>query len=133
MNRIEISAIDFSLNYEGYLWQSDSKTPLVLKSEKISQDIFTSLPFVIEGYLYCKSKNGLSIKISHFDGAYHVFAVELDQIAKDRLTTSSFVARNFDQDIKFIKTVQYWDSLPDEHCENMNVLEPSWVAFKGFN
>jgi CRISPR type III-associated protein (TIGR04423 family) len=133
MKRIEISAIDLSLNYEGYLWLSDSKQPIILKGEKIPQDIFTSLPFVIEGYLYCNSKNGLSIKISHFDGAYHVYSVELDQIPKDRLISNTFVARNFNKDIKFIQSVQYWESVPDELCENLNVLEPAWVAFNGFN
>ncbi|WP_100629775.1 TIGR04423 family type III CRISPR-associated protein [Algoriphagus formosus] len=133
MKKIDISAIDLNLEYEGYLWQSDSKKPLILKNSKVPQDIFTNLPFVIEGYLFCASQNGLSIKISHFDGAYHVFAVELNQISNDRLTSNSFVARNFDQDIKFINSVQFWESVPDELCENMSVLEPAWVAFSGFN
>lgn len=132
MKKIDISAIDLGLKYEGYLWQSDSKKPLILRDDNIPKDIFKSLPFVIEGYLYCKSKNGLSIKISHLDGAYHVYAVELDQIPTEQLTLNTFVARNFSKDIKFIQSVQYWHSVPDEYCENMNVLEPSWVAFNGF-
>lgn len=133
MKRISISDIDLTLNYQGYLWLSDSKEPIILREEKIPQGIFKNLPFVVEGYLYCKSKNGLSIKTKYIDGAYQVFSVELDQVPSDRLTQNEFVAIKNKKDIKFIRSVQYWEDIPDNLCEKMNTLEPAWVAFNGFN
>lgn len=133
MKKINITEIDNSLDYQGYLWLSDSKEPIILLEEKIPQDIFKTLPFVVEGYLFCKSKSGLSIKIKYIDGDYQIFSVELDQISEKQLTKNDFVAIKNSGGIKFICSVQYWEKVPDKLCENMDTLEPAWVAFKGFN
>lgn len=132
MKKINISNIDHSLDYQGYLWLSDKKEPIILIDEKIPDNIFNSLPFVVEGYLFCKSKYGLSIKIKNVDGEYHVSKVELNTIPKDQITQNDFVAIKNDKGIKKILSVQYWEKVPDQLSENMDTLEPSWVAFNGF-
>ena len=133
MKKINIADIDHSLEYQGYLWLSDSKEPIILREEKIPQNIFKTLPFVVEGYLYCKPKNGLSIKIKNIDGDYQAFSVELDQISKKQLTQNDFVAIKNRGSIKFIRSVQYWEQVQDELCDGMTSLEPSWITFNGFN
>lgn len=132
MKKIDISAINYNIEYDGYLWYSDSKSPIILMGERISLDTFSSLPFVIEGYLYSKSENGLSIKIKHIDGEYIVSSVELNSIPTDQLTQNDFVAIKNNEGLKTIRSVQYWEKISDPLCENMETLEPSWVAFNGF-
>ena len=132
MKNINIENIDHSLDYQGFLWLSDKKEPIILIDEKIPYDIFKSLPFVVEGHLFCKSRNGLSIKIKNIDGEYYVSTVELNTIPKNQITQNDFVAIKNDKGIKNIRSVQYWEKVPDQLCENMDTLEPSWVAFNGF-
>lgn len=129
MKRINIEEIDFSLNYEGYLWYSNAKKPE--QKSSISKEDFKDLPFVIEGNLYSKEKN-ISISITHRDGEYFIYTADLNDLKDDQITHQEFIAHDLDG-VKKIKILQYWEeSIPDDLLAGMKTLTPSWRAFTGF-
>lgn len=131
MKKIEIEDIDFNIKYEGYLWKSDSKVPVIFQDEQVDKALFAKLPFIVEGHLFAK-EDELSLKIKNIDGDYHIYAANLKSLPSTQLSENSFVAMKNSDGIKHIQSVQFWEQTADELCENMPVLEPSWVAFKGF-
>ncbi len=129
MQRIDIDSINFHLNYQGYYWYSNKPKPQLV--EKISKEIFTTLPFIVEGNLYCAEKN-ISISIKNIDGEYHIYQADLNGLAKDQKTVQEYIAHDL-EGVKKIKMLHYWEeSEPDELLANMTTLIPSWQAFAGF-
>lgn len=131
MKRINIEDIDFSLNYEGYLWYSNAKKPEQRTS--ISKEDFKALPFIIEGNLYAKT-NGkeISISITYRDGDYFIYSADLKGLKEDQITNQEFIAHDL-EGIGKIKMLQYWEeSESDELLAGMKTLTPSWRAFAGF-
>ena len=131
MKKIDINEIDYSLTYEGYLWYSNQTKPKIVIGNLIAKEIFTKLPFIIEGNLYC-SENGLSISIKNVDGEYQVHQAILKDLPKDQCSNEEYLAHDLDK-IEKIKMVQYWEeSQADELLAGMTTLIPTWQAFKGF-
>lgn len=129
MKKISIEEIDYSLNYEGYYWYSNSDKPVL--NPKLSKEVFTNLPFIIEGNFYCAEKE-ISINIKNIDGNYQIFQAELNGIAVDQITKQEYLAHDL-IGISKIKMIQYWkESDPDPLLSDMTTLLPSWQAFAGF-
>lgn len=131
MKRINIDDIDFTLDYEGYYWLSNERKPHIVN--KISKDIFTNLPFVIEGNFYHKDgEKEISISVKNINGQYQIYRADLKGIRDDRKTEQAYLAHDLDG-IKQLKIVQVWEeSDPDELLAGMTTLIPKWQAFAGF-
>lgn len=131
MKRIDINTIDFRLKYEGYYWYSNQSKPEVVLNHKLSKDIFTTLPFIVEGNLYSKSKE-ISISIKNIDGEYRIYQANVKGLPKPRLTENEYITHDLDG-IEKIKIIHFWkDGRADPLLENMKTLIPAWQAFVGF-
>jgi CRISPR type III-associated protein (TIGR04423 family) len=131
MTKIDIDKIDYSLKFDGYYWYSNKKKPEIILRTFISKEIFTSLPFIIEGNLFC-SENELSINIKHIDGEYQVYQVILKDLPIDQISEQDYITHDLDQ-IGKMTLLQHWEeTLPDPLLAGMTTLIPTWQAFKGF-
>ncbi len=131
MKKIEISEIDYSLPYDGYYWYSNKQKPEIIKGKTLTKEIFTSLPFIIEGNFYNDSK-GLSISIAHIDGIYIVQQANIKALPENQITEQDYIAHDL-EGVSKIKMLQYWEEgQPDELLADMTTLIPAWQAFKGF-
>ena len=117
-----------ALRYEGYLWYSDNKSPLVIKGD-FKSNLLSELPFVVEGNLWAE-KEKLSISIKHINGAYLISSFSLNNI--DNLESKSKKFLSSIPDFTQYKIYQHWESVENENCENMLVTKPLWFAFVGF-
>ena len=131
MKKIDISEIDYSLTYEGYIWYSNKQKPEIIKGNLFTKAIFTSLPFIVEGNFYNDS-TGCSISISHIDGFYIVRQASLKGLPETQIKEQEYIAHDL-EDISKIKILQYWEEgQHDELLAGMTTLIPTWQAFKGF-
>lgn len=126
-----------SKEYIGYIWKSDESIPKVLNKEAFPFLEIEENPFIIEGYLYSE-EDKLSISIKYIDGKYFISQINLKKLD---LKSDNFVEHKYLSDativkqnsnFKYIKFVQFWEENKDNLCENMNVLQPAWSAFVGF-
>ncbi|MFN4000332.1 TIGR04423 family type III CRISPR-associated protein [Algoriphagus sp.] len=134
MKKIEIQEIDFGKTYTGYLWYSDQNSPIIFNSEILSESSFTPLPFIVEGYLYSSADGGVCLNIKNMDGRYYIHQVQLKELDSSRLERNVFEAIEVlkNKGIEKFKAVQFWGLEPDEYCQGMDVLQPEWIAFEGF-
>jgi len=151
MNRqINITDIPKDIDYEGYLWMSDSKSPTALKAIKLrslnlnksepeKSVIFDDIsdlsnPFIVEGQLYCEAENK-SYSIKYVDGKHHVIEYDLNNLPEDWIFDKVKDKREFISNrmkAKILKFRQYWKPEVDEFCEDMKVLQPAAFVFVGF-
>lgn len=134
--------------YEGYIWMSDSKTPIVYTGQEEVELTLTDgeNPFVIEGNLWNAAKHE-SIKIVYVDGKYRVrkdtvTEAELagvddstpiaggSSVGKVATTRKEYFAHRLPQ-VEKLQFVQYWEAKADEMCEGMDVLVPTKLVFVG--
>ena len=134
MKKIEIEEIDFGKSYTGYLWYSDQSSPIIFNSEALSESSFTPLPFIVEGYLYSSADGGVCLNIKNFDARYYIHQVRLKEVDSSRLERNAFEAIEplKKKGIEKFKAIQFWSAERDQFCENMEVLQPAWIAFEGF-
>jgi len=129
------------IKYTGYIWKSDNPAPEIKINPK---DIFSDIgenPFIIEGYLYSESESQ-SISIKQIDGQYFISKIDLAGIDLKNLPDDIFAQHCYlsdpaifklNNDFKYIKFVEYWESKPDDLCAGMQVLQPARIAFIGFS
>lgn len=131
MREIKIQDIDFTLEYEGYYWYSNAPKPQNVKKVTFSENLFTKLPFIIEGNLYSEDK-GISINIKNIDGKYRVYEFQTSDLMESNITKSELLAHDLGE-VKKIKVIQYWEETEgDPLLEGMKTLQPIWQAFVGF-
>lgn len=131
MKKIEIKDIPFDLTFEGYYWYSNASKPVILDNKTITKDIFSQLPFIVEGNLYNK-ENAVSINIKNIDGQYWIMLANLADLNDTQISEQAYLAHDL-AGIEKIKLLQYWQESPaDELLEGMKTLVPAWLAFKGF-
>lgn len=131
MKKIAKTDIPFELSYEGYYWYSNDTKPKVVRNGQIKLNIFTELPFIIEGNLY-NSETQTSISIKCIDGEYQIFLAKLDNLPPSQVTEQHYIAHDLDGINKII-LLEFWkESEPDPLLADMTTLIPAWVAFKGF-
>lgn len=129
MKKINIEDIDFSLNYEGYLWFSNQTKPEIRNS--IQKEDFKQLPFIVEGNLYAKEQK-ISISIQYRDGAYFIYSVCLKDLPEEQITKHQYITHDIEV-AKAIEIIQFWeDEQQSEILEGMTMLVPKWRAFAGF-
>lgn len=131
MNKyIKIKDIPQDINYEGYLWMSDSDTPQMVNLGGILKEMSDeNNPFIVEGQLYAKNE-GLSFSIRYVDGKHVVVSYDLNA-GDDCYDEKSFVANRL-SNVSRILFRQYWKAQQDELCEGMAVLVPAGFVFVGF-
>ena len=134
MKKITANDIDFTKSYSGYLWYSDESKPRIFNPDILQSSMFSTLPFILEGYLFSSEEGGACINIKNIDGEYHIHQVNLKNVDQNQLERFSFLASAPFENIgiKKFKAIQYWKAEKDEFCEGMEVLQPSWIAFEGF-
>ncbi len=127
--------------FNGYCWMSDRTIPELVDGQ-FTLPIPGSNPFVAEANLY--SQDGkVSISILHNDGLYLVGIVIWDEVEekvkKNFMETEDkiYLTNRIDklkgaEKLHKIKFVRAWIPVEDPFCENMEVLQPAWRAFKGF-
>jgi CRISPR type III-associated protein (TIGR04423 family) len=131
MKKIKIQDIPFDTAFEGYYWYSNASKPVVLDNQRLSEALFTQLPFIIEGNLYNEEK-GMSINIKNIDGQYLITQAYLGGLNPAHISEQNYLAHDL-KGIKAIKLVHYWqESAADDLLDGMTTLIPVWMAFKGF-
>lgn len=134
MRKITQDDIDYTKSYTGYLWYSDEPNPRVFPPEAMSVSLFTELPFILEGYLYSPDEGGICINIKNIDGEYYINEAKLKDVDQSKIERYTFLTSPVFESmgIKKFKAIQFWSADKDEFCENMEVLQPTWIAFEGF-
>ena len=136
--------------YEGYLWWSNSKIPVIYNGTKpLSLQLDdNNNPFIIEGNLWNADKCE-SIYIRYIDGQHLVRSIIvseeewygiddksllLDKLGERKVTTTrkEFLAHRI-PNVSRLRFLQYWETEKDECCEGMYALKPKRLVFVGFN
>lgn len=136
--------------YEGYLWWSDSKTPVVYNGNQSLTLLLndTANPFVIEGNLW-DADNKVSIYIRYVDGHHLVRRIavteeewsgiddkclDVNGVDKRQVATTrkTFLAHRI-PGVHSLRFLQYWEAQTDDACDGMAALQPKRLVFVGFN
>lgn len=128
--RISIDEISRATSYEGYLWLSDSKEPIILDGKKEIGDVFPKSvnPFIIEGYLYDNANHSYSIK--YVDGTAIVIQFTItEEDWYDNDVKEYYANRMGDTILRFLDV---WSAEKDPLCLGMEVLQPQAKVFIGF-
>ena len=128
MKKINLEQFPFELAFEGYCWYSNASKPRVFNNEILTKELFTSLPFIVEGNLYSE-ETGISINIKNIDGDYLITQAQIKDLD---LESKEYLAHRL-EGVGKIKLVHHWEEEePDDLLEGMTTLVPVWMAFKGF-
>lgn len=129
MGRISITDIE-SLNYDGYIWMSDSEAPQILNQESFPQPTQVN-PFIVEGQLY-NEERGISYSIKYVDGQY---LVQKYNVTAADLSNSDNEHKEYLGNLKdgrWLKFLRYWEEDQDDNCMGMPVLKLTKNVFIGF-
>lgn len=133
--------------YEGYLWYSNEKKPMVFDgSEPVPEMNLDEEknPFIIEGNLWDEDGRN-SIMIRYVDGEYIVRRTKVKEEelkASSRASSQAYESGNPTlkkylahriEGVKCLCFLQYWQAESDKMCEGMQVLRPSKLVFIGFD
>lgn len=132
MKKINIADFPKTLLFTGYYWLSVQQKPIQLSEQIFDVQLLEYHPYVVEGRLYCK-ENDLSIHIHFIDGKYDIFQMNWREKPTEWETiNSTYLAHDLDK-VNEIKVTEVWIPANDPNCENMEVLQPAFLGFKGFN
>jgi CRISPR type III-associated protein (TIGR04423 family) len=132
MKKINIADFPKTLLFTGYYWLSDQQKPIQLSEQIFDIQLLEYQPYVVEGRLYSK-ENDLSIHIHFIDGKYDIFQMNWREKPTEWETiNSTYLAHDLDK-VNEIKVTEVWLPANDPNCENMEVLQPAFLGFKGFN
>jgi len=132
MKKINIADFPKTLLFTGYYWLSDQQKPIQLSEQVFDIQLLEYQPYVVEGRLYSK-ENDLSIHIHFIDGKYDIFQMNWREKPTEWETiNSTYLAHDLDK-VNEIKVTEVWIPANDPNCENMEVLQPAFLGFKGFN
>lgn len=130
----------------GYYWMSNATDPVLIGNEEGKQpgklpslikdtlDKTDANPFVVEAQLFFPKEN-LSVGIKYVDGDYHISRkkVTKEEIAAantENVTLKKYVAHRMPG--KRLLFLQYWEEITDKLCAKQGVLQPTEMAFIGF-
>jgi len=122
--------------YTGYLWYSDETQPCVFLDKTFAlEESDESARFIIEGNLFDKERQ-LSVSIRYVDGHYIVKHFQLKDLGtvfdEQEYIPNRMVLEGAEKRIEKLRFRQYWQLVPDELCEGMEVLTPKALVFMGF-
>ena len=129
---MKISELD-NIEFEGYVWLSDSTMPITLKDEIFDFSSYEegNNPFIVESLLFDRKKNK-SITIKH-TGKYNITLIDLNNLPEDaELVDVEYLPHRLDN-VNKVCFRQLWLPQPDENCENMPVLKLKALVFVGFD
>lgn len=120
--------------YLGYYWMSDEQEP-VLVDGNFNPPLSGVNPFIIESNLY--AKDDVSISIEHIDGQYQIGIVkwetnDLTIVVEEKYLTHRLQGIKGGENYGKSIFARAWVPVQDPECEDMEVLQPAWRAFKGF-
>lgn len=148
-----LEQIDKSKNYVGYYWMSDSSTPKKIEGNLENESPFTTIeedanPYIVEANLYCDESKSFSISIKNTGEKPIVTQI---MVSKDdegdgttiKIEDQDYIAHRL-TGVKKVCFKQAWIAKPDFYCagkkdetgkitnHGMQVLQPAWRAFVGF-
>ena len=131
-NKIKLTEIDPSQNYEGYLWWSDATSPEMYQNQQLpTWPEEKSNPFIIEGQLY-DDNDEKSYSIRFVDGEYVVHRYNLNELKGLEYIKKEYLPNRFSGGIKTLCFKDFWQPQQDKLCEGMDVLQPAETVFVGF-
>lgn len=137
---MEVKDINQDYLYQGYIWLSDQKEPLVFSGDNPLKEVLKvkgvdicnmQNQFIAEGFLYCEDQK-LSITIKYFDGNCWVNSyqdVDKNKISSSIILKTYLSNRMGNRKLKFL---EYWEPAQDLLCEGLPVLKPTKYVFVGF-
>lgn len=133
MNSMKAKEIDFSRQYEGYIWWSNRNSPEEFHGDRLleASAFETRNPFIVEGWLYDKEK-GVSYGIKFVDGEYmiHRFEVSKEDFCSEDVERKVFYTNRMES--SRMEFLRYWKEKRDERCLGMPVLVMDKMVFVGF-
>jgi CRISPR type III-associated protein (TIGR04423 family) len=117
-------------SYEGYIWLSDKKDPIVLNNESFNFSTYEegNNPFIIEALL---KAGKTSIHIFH-TGRYHLQEFDMDNLPMgSELEPVEYLAHRL-KGVDKVCFKQLWIPEKDEYCDNLPVLKMKALIFTGF-
>ena len=139
MGLINYQDINFEAKYEGYLWLSNEKKPIVYHNEQVDKALFNNKnPFIIEGQLY-DYDSMISYSLKYVDGELKIyqFQVKSEDFNNEDIDIQTYMPNRV-EGVSGLKFLQYWRPKEDKLCENginekgMEVLQPCEIVFVGF-
>ena len=124
------TSINITNDFQGYIWMSDQPKPEVFNKDKERLLVLddTKNPFIIEGQLFDDEKDAKkSYSIKYVDGKYRVVSYNVDD--DDVQNAKPFYPNRIEKHLLFN---QRWEEKKDEHCADMQVLQPAGFVFVGF-
>ena len=121
--------------YQGYIWLSDKKEPLILVDELFPGHLKNNSveSFIVEAQLYEKETN-ISIRMLFVDNVLHTYSYNLYELEKTRFfeteDNKQFVGNRMKEKILLFR--QYWIEENDPYCINMKTLKPAELVYVGF-
>jgi len=115
--------------YEGYVWMSDAKEPVVLNNESFDFERINTNPFVIEALLYSADQK-VSIHVQH-TGVYQIFEYCLKEFSPSEISDIGYLTHRL-KDVSKLKFKQLWLPETDNNCKDMEVLNLKAIVFCGF-
>jgi len=131
--KININDIPRHSSYEGYVWWSDQKEPIVYRADNQinlpSKD--SCNPFVAEANLFDKSEK-VSYTIKFLDGVHHAYRFDMKELKE---LGWPYEEKKFLADMKEAEHLcfrEYWEEKEDIFCDDQKVLQPAMIVFTGF-
>lgn len=138
---MSINEIPTNVEYQGYLWLSNSIEPIVFDNQTIDMKLKEKeielkegmMPFVVEGQLYSQTKQ-TSYSIKYVDGEHIVLKYDKVCIddAKGDIELKTYLSNRMDD--RALCFLRYWEPTEkgDENCEGMKPLVITKNVFVGF-
>ncbi len=118
--------------YDGYVWLSNEKYPIILDKQEYDFTQVKENPFVIEALLW-NAEEDISIMIRH-TGKYHIQEFNLNELpVGHELEEKVYLPHRLGDNVKYVFFKQLWIPEPDPFCEKMEVMTMKALIFTGFN
>lgn len=117
-------------NYEGYVWLSNAKEPILLPDESFDFLTVEPNPFVIEALLFDKDEKK-SIHVQ-YTGEYQIFEYDLSKLEKSNYVEKEYLPHRL-KDVEKVLFKQIWLPEKDKNCAGFDVLKLKAIVFCGFN
>lgn len=118
--------------YQGYVWLSDQKCPIVLDNKQHDFAKLKENQFVMEALLWDEEVK-MSIMVRH-TGKYHIQQIKLDELpAGHQLVEKAYLPHRLGDEVKNVRFKQLWVPEEDPLCAGMEVMTMKALIFTGFN
>ena len=128
----ELAKFQPNNKWVGYLWYDNQEKPEVFaKATPINfENKLTKLPFVVEGYLYCKNKK-CSITIHHYNGEYCIHIVTNIDETQGRIRIDQQNGK-FPEAIKALRFLEVFGAVEDVLNSDFNNYQFLYKTFTGY-